>query len=229
MQELAQRLHVAQKDVLAQAAVRQNLEGQLTQLKVELFPVLLAHTTQSLHVAGARVDQSTVLFLDLAQFSTCRETEQREQLDLLRGLVAPLFAQGCSSYMNTWGDAIVSCFADPNEGLTRACQVTAVLHSVGLHARIGMSYGATWIHYNPVRGCDDITGDSVNLAARLEPLADPGTVLIAAELRYHPGIDATRFCFIPQHRLLQKAIGEQHAGAAMTCYTVTLACPPRGG
>ncbi len=46
--------------------------------KEQLFPVLLERTTLSLQAAEARVQQSTVLFLDLTKFFTFPVAEQRE-------------------------------------------------------------------------------------------------------------------------------------------------------
>ena len=46
---------------------------------------------------------------------------------------------------------------------------------------------------NSNAGRSDIEGDSVNLAAGLEPLAEPGEVLIDNDLRYSPEINQDCF------------------------------------
>jgi len=66
----------------------------------------------------------------------------------------------------------------------------------------------------------DIEGDSVNFAARLEPLAEPGEVLITEDLRYHPEVQQDRFLFLHHKRSLKKAVGDQQQGDIVECYSV---------
>jgi len=49
-----------------------------------------------------------------------------------------------------------------------------VLQAAGIHTRIGMRRGKTLVRGNPLTDRLDIEGDSVNVAARLAPLAEPG-------------------------------------------------------
>ena len=76
---------------------------------------------------------------------------------------------------------------------------------------------------NPLIGRLDIEGDSVNLAARLEPLAEPGEVLIDNNLRYSLEVNEDRFIFTYHQRSLKKAVGNEPQGAMIECYSVKLA------
>ena len=75
---------------------------------------------------------------------------------------------------------------------------------------------------NPLTDRLDIEGDSVNVAARLEPLAEQGEVLITEELRYHPEVKQDRFIFTRYQRSLKKAVGDQQQGDEVECYSVRL-------
>ena len=58
-----------------------------------------------------------------------------------------------------------------------------MLHAAGIHTRIGMRRGKTLVRGNPLTDRLDMEGDSVHVAARLEPLAEQGEVLMTEELQ----------------------------------------------
>ena len=229
MQKRAKQLQAAQRYALEQATLRQDIERQLVQLKERIFPLLIEQATQQPRYVEDRVQYITVLFLDIRGFSSLGSTEQTAKVAMLRGLAQPLFEQGDGRYVNTWGDAIVACFEDTNTGIMCACQLINMVKLIGIHTRIGMSHGKTLVRHNPLTDRLDIEGDRVNFAARLEPLAQAGEVLLSEELRYHPDVDQNRFIFTPQQRPLPKAIGDKSKGTLIECYTVTLAKAEKPG
>jgi class 3 adenylate cyclase len=205
-----------------QADMRQGFEHQLYQLRNAVFPILLEQVTQQQRTVENNEQYLAVLFSDMKGFSTLMEDERTAKVDLMRSFAEPLLRQGHARYYNTWGDAIEACFGDINAGLTCACQLTNALKSISIHIRIGMSHGKTRVSYNSLIQRLDIGGDSVNFAARLEPVAEPGEVLITEELRYHPEVQQDSFIFTPQQRSLKKAVGDYQQGEVIECYSVKL-------
>ena len=63
-------------------------------------------------------------------------------------------------------------------------------------------------------------GDSVHVAAQLEPLAEQGEVLMTEEGRSHRQVKYDCFLFTCQQRSLKKAVGDQHQGDGVACYAV---------
>jgi hypothetical protein len=94
-----------------------------------------------------------------------------------------------------------------------------VLHAAGIPTRLGMRRGTTLVRGNPLTDRLDMEGDSVNFAARLEPLAEQGEVLITVELRYHPEVEPDHFVFIRHQRILKKDVGDQQQGDVVACYS----------
>ena len=86
--------------------------------------------------------------------------------------------------VGTAGDSVLAEFASPVEALRCAVEVQAALktrneslpESSRLHFRIGINLGDVM-----VKG-DDLLGDGVNVAARLEGIADPGGICISSSV-----------------------------------------------
>ena len=208
-----------QRYALEQGQMREALAHEFSQFKERVAPLLLEKVEQRRSVEE-REAYLTVLFLDMRGFARLEEEERKEHLDILRGLAQPLLQRRAAQYVNTWGDAIVACFEDANAGLKCACEIVTVLQAARIQSRIGMSRGKTLVRHNPLTGRPDIEGESVNLAARLEPLAELGGVLIDKDLRYHPEVTQDRFIFVRLQRSLKKAVGDQQKGKVIECYSV---------
>ena len=95
-----------------------------------------------------------------------------------------------------------------------------MLQAAGIQTRIGMSRGKTLVRGNPLTDHLDMEGDSIHVAARLEPLAEQGEVLMTEELRYHRQVKHDRFLCTRQQRSFKKAVGDQHQGDGVACYAV---------
>jgi class 3 adenylate cyclase/tetratricopeptide (TPR) repeat protein len=82
------------------------------------------------------------------------------------------------------GDAVMAVFGVPQaheddalRAVRAAAELVAAVKALGLEPRVGVNTGEV------VAGEDDslVVGDAVNVAARLEQMADPGEILIGAE------------------------------------------------
>jgi uncharacterized protein YjbI with pentapeptide repeats/class 3 adenylate cyclase len=165
----------------------------------------------------------TLMFLDLVGFSRLSEEARQAKVDMLQQLGVALLPQWNGQYINTWGDAIVAGFDNPNDGLFLACKFIQHLEVEKIEARIGMSRGMVAVQYNDLTKRMDIAGESVNVGARLEQMAQSGEVLISEELRYYPDVQEKRFIFMQEHRSLKKAVGDQQQGDLIECYSARLA------
>jgi class 3 adenylate cyclase len=95
------------------------------------------------------------------------------------------------------GDAVMAVFGipvshedDALRAIRAAWEMRAAIHEHGLEARIGINTGEVVVG----GGETLVTGDAVNVAARLESAADPGTALIGETTfrRLPPGVVAER-------------------------------------
>ncbi len=130
----------------------------------------------------------TVLFCDLAGY-----TSRGESLDpeALRRVQSRYFDEARSALERHGGtvekfigDAVMAVFGIPQvheddalRAARAALELRGALEALGLQARIGVNTGEV------VAGSGDalVTGDAVNVAARLEQAAKPGEILIGAE------------------------------------------------
>ena len=94
-------------------------------------------------------------------------------------LVEPLATAHGGRLFKTTGDGFLAAFASAVQALRCAIAIQHALHAQpdGLRLRIGVHQGEV------VAEGDDLLGDGVIIAARLEPLAEPGGICISARVR----------------------------------------------
>jgi uncharacterized protein YjbI with pentapeptide repeats/class 3 adenylate cyclase len=223
LETTGKRLLGLQRKLLEEESTRQWAEEEIARRDTVLARLFLEQEERKLlSLTETRTKALTVMFLDLVGFSKLREEDRQAKVDMLRRLGVALLPHWNGQYMNTWGDAIVAGFEKPNDGLFLACKFIQHLAVEKIEARIGMHRGMVMVQYNPLTERIDIVGDSINVGARLEPMAHSGEVLISEELRYHPDVQEARFIFQQEQRALKKAVGDQQQGDVVECYSAKL-------
>jgi len=127
---------------------------------------------------------AAILHADVAGFSRLMgedETGTHQALNKLRSAVDPLIAAHGGRIVGTAGDSVLADFSSVVDALSCAVEMQRASRAVNdplpperrLELRIGVNLG------DVIVDGDDIFGDGVNIAARLEALAEPGTVCIS--------------------------------------------------
>ena len=123
---------------------------------------------------------TTIFCADGVGYSRLMEQDEAAafaQLRHARALMAELFARHDGRQVNSWGDAIIAEFASVVEAVRCAVEVQEALAAdprMDLPFRIGVNLGDVLIDG------DDLCGDGVNVAARLQEMAEPGGVMVSA-------------------------------------------------
>lgn len=134
---------------------------------------------------------ATILFADIVDSTALGE---REDPEVVRALVTHAFerlADVAESHGGTLekfiGDAILAVFGvpvthedDPERAVRAALEMQDALDGETLSLRIGIEAGEVLVDLDRVGGSRDrmLTGDAVNVAARLQQRAEPGSVLV---------------------------------------------------
>jgi adenylate cyclase len=136
--------------------------------------------------SGFRRRLAAIMFTDMVGYSTLANRNEREALALLdehNALLRPLFANHAGVEINTTGDGFHVEFASALDAVRCAIDIQKALQE-----RNGASDGTPiviriGIHLGDVETRDgDLYGDVVNIAARLEPLAEPGGICISEQV-----------------------------------------------
>jgi adenylate cyclase len=134
---------------------------------------------------------TTIILADVAGYSRLmsrdEEGTQARLHALLRQLVEPAIDARAGRVIKTTGDGFLAEFASVVEGVRCAIEIQegAARRNAGLPSeqsiafRIGVNLGDVIIEG------DDIYGDGVNIAARLEGLAEPGGIVVSRAVRDH--------------------------------------------
>jgi adenylate cyclase len=138
------------------------------------------------------------MFTDIVGYTHLSQTNESLALELLqehRRLLRPTFTAHGGTEVKTIGDAFLVEFKSALEAVICAVEMqkkmgernSEALPSRKLELRIGIHVG------DVVHGPDDIYGDAVNVASRIEPLAEPGGVCISQQvfdqIRNKTGLD----------------------------------------
>src|SRR5437764_547926 len=127
---------------------------------------------------------AAILHADVVGFSRLMAEDEagtHQALGKLRRAVDPLIAANDGRIVGTAGDSLLADFASAVDALNCAVEMQRAAREINnpipsdrrLELRIGVNLGDVIIDG------DDIFGDGINIAARLEALAEPGTVCIS--------------------------------------------------
>jgi adenylate cyclase len=127
---------------------------------------------------------TTVLCADVQGYSRLMESDEAGTLQTLRRYRIAMAAQierHDGRIVNTWGDAVIAEFPSVVEAVQCAIEIQQELSTKDPHLaeaqrlrfRIGINLGDVMVEGS------DIYGDGVNIAARLQELAEPGGILIS--------------------------------------------------
>jgi class 3 adenylate cyclase/tetratricopeptide (TPR) repeat protein len=129
------------------------------------------------------------MFTDIVGYSSMTQKDELLTLELLqehRNLVRPSLSKHGGKEIDTIGDAFLVEFSDPTEAVRCASEIQQLLHQRNLRSepsrrlsiRVGIHAGDV-IHLD---GGEDVYGNCVNIASRIEPLADPGGICVTRQV-----------------------------------------------
>src|SRR6185369_10723854 len=130
---------------------------------------------------------TTVLCADVHGYSRLMEADETGTLATLRRhrtAMAGLVERHDGRIVNTWGDAVIAEFASVVEAVQCAVEIQREISNQEsdppqanrMRFRIGINLGDVMVDGS------DIYGDGVNIAARLQELAEPGGVVISSSV-----------------------------------------------
>lgn len=137
------------------------------------------------HVIGSPRRLAAILAADIAGYSRLMNFDEEGTLARLkrhrREMIEPTIQEHFGRVIKTTGDGFLAMFDSPLEAVrcaiviqqSMAARNTSLLPEQWIRYRIGVNLGDVIV--DP----DDIYGDGVNIAARLENMADPGGVYIS--------------------------------------------------
>ena len=184
--------------MLENARLYQQLDGLFrSYMSPTVATALLADPSQA-GLGGSRAEV-TVLMADLAGFTPFSEASTPEavvhMLNSYYGVLVPEILNCGGTVVQFVGDAVMAVFNAPVRqpdhalraasaglALQRVVTETAALHPDWPRFRVGINTGPALVGNVGAAQMRNYTaiGDTTNLAARLESLADPGTVLIGS-------------------------------------------------
>jgi adenylate cyclase len=130
---------------------------------------------------------TTVLCADVQGYSRLMGADEAGTLETLRRYrtaIAGLVERHDGRIVNTWGDAVIAEFASVVEAVQCAVEIQQEIssqnsdpsHANQMRFRIGINLGDVMVDGS------DIFGDGVNIAARLQELAEPGGIVVSASV-----------------------------------------------
>lgn len=127
---------------------------------------------------------TTIFCADVQSYSSLMASDEAETLARLqryRSIMGDLFERHEGRKVNTWGDAVIAEFASVVEAVRCAVEIQDAIgaenrdlpESKQMWFRIGINLG------DVMQDGNDLYGDGVNVAARLESLADAGGIMVS--------------------------------------------------
>jgi adenylate cyclase len=187
---------------------------------------------------------TTLLCADVEGYSRLMEADEAGTLDTLRryrSAMATLVERHDGRVVNTWGDAVIAEFPSVVEAVQCAVETQQELSTYNgglpeprrMRFRIGIHLGDVMVEG------DDVYGDGVNIAARLQERAEAGGIMISGPVydQVHNKLSIGFDCLGQQHlknvanpvtgyRVLQVGAGTP-PGVSRPDVRMAAAAPPR--
>lgn len=119
------------------------------------------------------------MFTDIAGFSAISESDESEALRLLerhRALIRPILLQFSGREIKTMADGFLIEFSSAVQAVRAAAGIQEAARDEDHKIRIGIHVG------DVVIDGEDVLGDGVNVASRVEKLAEPGGICITEDV-----------------------------------------------
>jgi adenylate cyclase len=124
---------------------------------------------------------AAILAADMVGYSAMMERAEEatyaEIERLRREVIEPCLACHKGRLIKTTGDGILAEFASPVSAVRCGIEIQEQLAAAPIQLRIGVNLGDVIVDDQ-----GDIYGDGINIAVRLEGLADPGGILISGKV-----------------------------------------------
>ena len=160
-----------------------------------------------------------MLFADAKGFSGLRETQMPAFIRAVLGAVgrAVMRSGPAPRVLNTWGDGLFAVTDDLGHIATLALALieeAKQLDVAGLDLpqsimfRVGLHAGPAFVGMDPITGRSNAYGSDISLAARIEPIAPPGTVWASrafVALSMATGCSGVSFKAVGRHALAKGA------------------------
>ncbi|MBD0295546.1 MAG: tetratricopeptide repeat protein [Flavisolibacter sp.] len=120
---------------------------------------------------------AAIMFTDIAGYTALMDEDEQKALQLLeqnRAIQKPLIEQHGGKWIKELGDGVLASFPSTVDAVSCACAINQTCEKVdGLRLRIGIHLGDVVFENN------DVFGDGVNIASRLQALAPIGSIWIS--------------------------------------------------
>ena len=134
---------------------------------------------------------AAIMFTDIVGYSAMMAQDEVRALGYVRKvreLLKPLLAQHHGTWIKEIGDGTLSSFSSALDAVNCALDFQRALAGASFKVRIGLHVGDVTFTE------EDVFGDGVNIASRLEPLAPPGGIFISGrvheDIQSHPEIQS---------------------------------------
>jgi adenylate cyclase len=126
---------------------------------------------------------AAVMFTDLVGYTALMGVDEKKAFELLdknRILQKPIIEEFRGRWIKELGDGILSSFSTVSDAVNAAVKIQKDCNEAGeFQLRIGIHQGEV------VFDSDDIFGDAVNIASRIQAIAEPGGIYISESVHHN--------------------------------------------